>query len=129
MQSNVSFASRQASRCRVPAAARCSVLRSLIPTSQPQGPSTKCWSKLIRAVEESKGSGGDTVTDEAVFREVTRASNAEESNHQEADGLNPHPKNHQEADGLNPHPKKHEEADGSNPHLKEMPGCAGLRLG
>eukprot|EP00798_Chlamydomonas_sp_ICE-L_P027350 gene27350-4649_t len=38
------------------------------------GPSTERWSKPPRAVEESEGSSWDNVTDTAVSREVTQAS-------------------------------------------------------
>eukprot|EP00798_Chlamydomonas_sp_ICE-L_P026794 gene26794-4384_t len=62
------------SRYRVPAAARCPVLRSPIPSRLPLGPSTKRLSKPHRAAEKSEGISADIVTDEAVSTEVTQTS-------------------------------------------------------
>eukprot|EP00798_Chlamydomonas_sp_ICE-L_P027451 gene27451-4752_t len=91
MQSKASCASRY----RVPAAARCAVLRSPIPSRLSLGASTERWSKPHRAVEKSEASSVAVETDEAVSREKDRGS-------------------------LVSHDKK---ADGLDPDLKVRPGC------
>eukprot|EP00798_Chlamydomonas_sp_ICE-L_P005770 gene5770-6067_t len=79
---------------RVPAAARCPVLRSLIPNRLPLGPCTERWSKPPRAVEKSEGSSRDIATDEAVSREWNQASQSKHqgslvSHKDTANGLDP----------------------------------------
>eukprot|EP00798_Chlamydomonas_sp_ICE-L_P015886 gene15886-22014_t len=91
MQSKVS----NANLYRVPAATRCSVLRSLIPNILPLGPSTERWCKPPRAVEKSEGSSRDIVTDEAVSRDWTQAPKSKRQgsllvlHKDKADGLDP----------------------------------------